>query len=126
MAAPGVEVSSRDDILGALRNPATTVIDARSVGELDENGYYVPPPANDNNGSGAAAPRWIHAEATPHEAPLLQVAAEALLPDKDAPIVIYCGSGIRATTCKTVLEQKGYTTVLNAGGLADLNEIVQE
>ena len=114
MAAPGVEMASKDDILGALGNPATTVVDARSVGELDESGYYVPPTA-----------RWVHAEATKHEAPLLEVAAEALLPDKDAPVVIYCGSGLRATTCKRELEKQGYTNVLNAGGLSDLNEIVQ-
>ena len=37
-----------------------------------------------------------------------------------APVVIFCGSGRRAGKAKEVLEQKGYTNVLNAGGLKDL------
>jgi len=113
MAAPGVEMSPKEEILAALSNPETTVVDARSIGELDQNGFYTPPTA-----------RWVHAEATKTEAPLLTVAAETLIPDKEAPVVIYCGSGIRATTCKKVLEEQGYTNVMNAGGLADLNEIL--
>jgi len=116
MAAPGVEVASPKDIHNALQHPDVTVIDARSVGELQQNGYF--------NSPGGSSRRWIHAEATKEEAPLLQVAAEALLPDKEAPVVVYCGSGIRATTCKKVLEQQGYKKVLNAGGLADLNNVV--
>jgi len=113
MAAPGVEMSPKEEILAALSNPETTVVDARSIGELDQHGVYSPPTA-----------RWVHAEATKTEAPLLSVAAETLIPDKEAPVVIYCGSGIRATTCKKVLEEQGYTNVMNAGGLSDLNEIL--
>ena len=108
-------MSSPQDIENALQNPAVTVIDARSVEELQQKGYYRPDIG-----------RWIHAEATKDEAPLLQIAASALLPDKEAPVVVYCGSGIRATVCKNVLENQGYTTVLNAGGLADLQEMMEE
>ena len=120
MAAPGVDVAPVDAIRRALEDPSTTLIDARSVGEIEQHGYY----HNDNNNDFVR--RWVHAEATPQNAPLLQVAAAALLPDKQAPVVIYCGSGIRATTCKTVLEQQGYTNVLNAGGLADLKQAMRD
>ena len=119
MAAPGVEVASPQDIHNALQHPDVTVIDARSVGELEQHGYF-----NSALSSPHGPRRWIHAEATKEKAPLLQVAAETLLPDKEAPVVVYCGSGIRATTCKNVLEQQGYKTVLNAGGLADLNSVI--
>ena len=119
MAAPGVDVAPADAIRRALADPSTTLVDARSVGEIEQHGYY----SNNNNN---AHHRWVHAEATPQNAPLLQVAAAALLPDKEAPVVIYCASGIRATTCKNVLEQQGYTNVLNAGGLADLKQAVME
>ena len=120
MAAPGVDVAPADAIRRALADPSVTLVDARSVGEIEQYGYY------NNNDSTPAAHRWVHAEATPQNAPLLQVAAAALLPDKEAPVVIYCASGIRATTCKNVLEQQGYTNVLNAGGLADLKQAVME
>jgi phage shock protein E len=37
-----------------------------------------------------------------------------------APIIIYCKSGRRADKAKQILEEKGYETVLNAGGYDDL------
>lgn len=37
-----------------------------------------------------------------------------------APVIVFCRSGRRAVKAKEVLEQKGYTRVLNAGGLKDL------
>lgn len=39
--------------------------------------------------------------------------------DKDTPIYLYCGSGGRAGVAKQTLERKGYTRVINAGGLSD-------
>jgi phage shock protein E len=39
---------------------------------------------------------------------------------KDRTIVVYCRSGVRAGTAKSALTEAGFTNVLNAGGLADL------
>jgi hypothetical protein len=38
---PGVVVSPAADIRAALQNPATTVIDARTIEELQANGYIL-------------------------------------------------------------------------------------
>ena len=54
------------------------------------------------------------------------MAASALIPEKDTPVEVYCGSGIRATACKDELEKQGYTHGLNAGGLADLRMVMEE
>ena len=40
-----------------------------------------------------------------------------------APVVIFCRSGRRAGKAKTILEERGYKTVLNAGGLGDINSL---
>jgi rhodanese-related sulfurtransferase len=37
-----------------------------------------------------------------------------------APVIVFCRSGRRAAKAKEVMEQMGYTKVLNAGGLKDL------
>ncbi len=37
-----------------------------------------------------------------------------------APVILFCASGRRAGKAKETLDQLGYTTVLNAGGLRDL------
>ena len=41
--------------------------------------------------------------------------------DKEAAIVLMCGSGTRAGYTKEALESMGYTTVINAGGIRDYN-----
>ncbi|MDC7245088.1 MAG: rhodanese-like domain-containing protein [Sphaerochaetaceae bacterium] len=41
--------------------------------------------------------------------------------DLDTPIVLMCGSGTRAGYVKSALEEIGYTTVYNAGGIRDYN-----
>lgn len=40
--------------------------------------------------------------------------------NQTAPVIVFCRSGRRAGKAKEVLEQMGYTNVLNAGGLNDL------
>lgn len=42
------------------------------------------------------------------------------LGEKDAPFVLYCASGGRSEQAKMMMEQEGYTNVINAGGLADM------
>ncbi len=40
--------------------------------------------------------------------------------NKNAEIHLYCAAGVRAGIAKRVLEQMGYTNVLNEGGLSDV------
>jgi phage shock protein E len=40
-----------------------------------------------------------------------------------APVIIFCRSGRRAGKAKELLEEKGYKTVLNAGGLSDIDAV---
>lgn len=109
MAAPGITIASQTEVEDALDNPSATLVDARTVEEMKDSGFV------DNQSC-----RFVFAPATKTEAPVLEVAARALIPSQTDPVVIYCGSGIRAATSKSVLENMGYTNVLNAGGLSDV------
>ena len=40
---------------------------------------------------------------------------------KDEPIIVYCQSGNRAESARTILIENGYTNVYNAGGLEDMH-----
>jgi phage shock protein E len=104
LAAPGVVLSPLQDIKGALENPATIVLDARGLDEIAQSGYL------------ETDRQWVHAPCTLAGCPLLEVAANGLLPDKEAPVIVYCASGKRSTVAKEFLEKQGYKNVLNAGG----------
>ena len=41
---------------------------------------------------------------------------EGLIPNKNAPIALYCRSGRRAESALRTLQEKGYTNVVNYGG----------
>ena len=45
--------------------------------------------------------------------------AEAELPDKTAPLFVYCQSGARSARSAKLLELMGYETVTDIGGIAD-------
>ncbi len=40
--------------------------------------------------------------------------------DKSKPVVLHCAAGGRAAKAKKLLEEQGYTNVVNGGGLDDL------
>ena len=39
---------------------------------------------------------------------------------KEKPVVLYCASGTRSGVASKMLKSAGFTTVVNAGGLADM------
>jgi rhodanese-related sulfurtransferase len=47
----------------------------------------------------------------------LERRAGKMLPDKDALILVYCHSGVRASSAVYLLSQLGYTNVKNFGGI---------
>jgi rhodanese-related sulfurtransferase len=86
------------------------VLDVRSQDEIRVSGKF----EYGNN------TKWVQAACMPNDATELESSSEFLLPDKDAPVVVYCKSGRRASTAKQALEAQGYTNVLNAGGYDDV------
>lgn len=57
-----------------------------------------------------------------HSLPLDQVAsqARAQFPDLEAPLVVYCQSGMRSAMARKTLLGLGYRQVFNGGGIAKL------
>ena len=47
---------------------------------------------------------------------VLEVRADKVLPDKDVPLVLYCGGGNRSALAADVLQQMGYTNVRSMAG----------
>ena len=47
---------------------------------------------------------------------ILEARAEQELPDKDAPLVLYCGGGGRSTLATDALQALGYTDVRSLAG----------
>jgi len=47
---------------------------------------------------------------------VLERDVEALIPDKAAPIVLYCGGGFRSALAADNLQKMGYTNVVSMGG----------
>jgi rhodanese-related sulfurtransferase len=47
---------------------------------------------------------------------VLERDVETLLPDKDAPIVLYCGGGFRSALAADNLQKMGYTQVVSMDG----------
>lgn len=117
MAAPGIAVATPDEIQAALQNDKTTIVDVRSQEEILATGYL----RTSYDGMPHA---WVHMQCTPDQAELLKLSATNLIRDKQAPVLIYCGSGKRAAKAKEVLETMGYETVLNGGGWTDVQPYV--
>jgi len=88
-------ISADDLFLAQGENPDLILIDVRQVSELEENGVIE-----------HEAERWMNI-------PLDElVASQDMWPaDKDAPIVVYCGSGHRSTIAMSILWSYGYTNV---------------
>ena len=41
---------------------------------------------------------------------------ETLIPDKEVPIILYCGGGYRSALAADALQQMGYSNVISMGG----------
>lgn len=82
----------------AIQNGAT-VVDARTAGEF-ASGHL----------AGA-----IHADVL--DSDFRQRVADL---DRETPVYVYCASGHRSGRAASILEDMGFTTVVNAGGFRDL------
>ncbi len=100
-AANGAQVN-QSAALDALQRPNSVLIDVRTEQEFAEGAL-----------SGA----------TRIETEDLAERIAAVAPDKDAPVVLYCRSGRRASAAQNLLQELGYTQVFNAGGYQELKEL---
>ncbi|MBI9045613.1 MAG: hypothetical protein JEZ06_14080 [Anaerolineaceae bacterium] len=98
-------ITAEDFNTALVETEGLAVLDVRTAGEVESKGYI-------------EAADWTH------------VALESFIDekanwptDKDAPVVIYCGSGHRSTMAMTILWSYGYTDVTSLkggyGGWAD-------
>lgn len=108
-AVPWIRLASADAITNALENKKTVLLDVRSPAEINLTGK-----AKTRSGQ-----KWLNVEPSK-----LSNATKDLI-DKSAPIVVYCASGMRASKAKAILERQGFKTVLNAGGLTDLQKYIK-
>lgn len=90
--------------LAALQQPDSVLIDVRTAQEHAE-------------GALPGATRIETAE--------LAERIGSVAPDKDAPIVLYCRSGRRSSAAQDLLQELGYSQVINAGAYDDLTSVVK-
>ena len=50
----------------------------------------------------------------------------AAVPDKDAPVYLYCRSGRRSGIALKALEELGYTNAINVGGYSDAKAVADK
>ena len=100
-------VSTPDEIRMAVDQPGSIILDVRTKEEIAADEFTKKP--------------YKHAKCSLDDCSELIIKAEELMPDKNAPIIIFCRSGRRAGKAKELLEERGYKTVLNAGGIGDIN-----
>lgn len=109
------EIANSKDILKALENKKAVLVDNRSPDEIRSSGKVQ-----------YKSLAWVNAPGSPFDCPsLANGGAEKVLPgDKGTPIIVYCASGKRAQKAKNILEEEGYTQVLNAGGMEDFVKLL--
>lgn len=101
-----------EDVQAATRDPAVTIVDARSAEEyaqgaipgaanLDFNRVIAPPPS----------PRWLRPQ---HE--LQRLFADQGVHDPAQPVVVYCRSGARSSVLYLALRSLGYQRASNYDG----------
>ena len=95
-----------DEILAAANTPGSILFDCRTPEEVKDAKHESRP--------------FVNISCTLDDCSELVSEAEKIFPDKTKPVIIYCRSGRRAGKAKEVLEQMGFTNVMNAGGLVDL------
>eukprot|EP00980_Cylindrotheca_fusiformis_P006321 scaffold1356_cov123-Cylindrotheca_fusiformis.AAC.2 len=100
-------LAAPEDIKKTLNNDSAVLLDVRSMEEIEASGKF------EKEGH-----PWVQSACMPTSEDM--DISEELESNKDAPIVVYCRSGRRASRAKEILESKGFKNVLNAGGYDDM------
>ena len=96
--------ANRDEVAAAVRSGAL-VVDVRTPGEF----------------AGGHAEGAIN---IPYDVISREIGNAA--PDKEQAIVLYCHSGARAAAAKRALAREGYTNVVNAATLGNMQKILSQ
>mmetsp|Transcript_11868 Transcript_11868/g.24516 ORF Transcript_11868/g.24516 Transcript_11868/m.24516 type:complete len:122 (+) Transcript_11868:181-546(+) len=108
--AQSLGLASKDDVRKAAADPNATWVDVRTEEEIAQGClhklYNLP---------------FVHHSCTVDSCEGLEEKAKEHMQDKDAPVIIFCRSGRRATKPVQILKDLGYTNVLNAGGFSDID-----
>lgn len=88
----------------ALQLPDSVLIDVRTAEEFAA-------------GAITGAQQVAHEEIADH--------ISAIAPAKDTPIILYCGSGRRASIAEESLRTMGYSNLINAGGYDELKRALE-
>jgi rhodanese-related sulfurtransferase len=94
------------EMLSYAKDPSAVWLDARGEDEITSTGQFV-----------FTDKKWMHTSCSTFDCPLLKIAAECMIKDKEAKIIVYCSDGRRAMRARTILLEKGYKHVINAGGI---------
>eukprot|EP00934_Nitzschia_sp_Nitz4_P004020 Nitzschia sp. Nitz4//scaffold565_size2955//2218//2580//NITZ4_009280-RA/size2955-processed-gene-0.1-mRNA-1//1//CDS//3329554629//4010//frame0 len=106
-------LSNKETIVNVLESePKPVILDVRMESEIAASGKFEYPGIE-----------WKQIACSADSAADLEAQSSTLLPNKDAPVIIYCRSGRRAMTASKALVGQGYKQVLNAGGYDDLVSI---
>lgn len=101
--------ASPKEILDALNAAGTVVLDVRTADEIAAAKLDTPDHVS-----------WTATGCTRTQCPALETDPTQFVPSTDTTVVVYCASGARAAQAARTLQQKGYTRVLNGGGLKDM------
>ncbi len=96
IAAQVKDISTEELRREITDNPELVLIDIRLPGEIESQGGAIKAAQNINIPRG-----WLEFRVTAHT------------PDKNTPIVVYCGGSIRSPLAVHTLQQMGYTRVRN-------------
>lgn len=107
-------VSPKEEVAAAAADLAACWLDVRSQREQDEQDEAPLPKVR---------ARRVHCPVSMDDASALVAKAAQLLPEKDAPVICFCAVGGRAGVAKSALEAAGYSHVINAGGLSDIEAL---
>ena len=108
--AAALGLTPLDEVKTALADPSTVVLDVRSPDEI---------------AASATLPQSQQTGCTADECPNLSADPTQFAgTNKGVTIVVYCRSGKRASKAQQILQEHGYTRVLNAGGYDDVATIL--
>jgi molybdopterin/thiamine biosynthesis adenylyltransferase/rhodanese-related sulfurtransferase len=97
------------DMVGEIRNAVRTVTLEELKGRLDRREPVVLVDVREKDEfRGGYIPGAVHLARG-----FLEMQAEAKLPDRDAPIIVYCAAGIRSAFAARTLSELGYRNVLS-------------
>lgn len=58
--------------------------------------------------------------------PLDRLSGQIRKLDKNKTIIVFCASGVRSASAKSILERNGFTNVINGGGWKNVQSVIEQ